>query len=162
MDEKHLPLISPNRSSGVISRITGNVGTLKTLSNNSKLLKEAKEFVLFTHHKKIQENVPLQKSYTELREAVLELFLSVKIRDDCEIDDYNQSMYRIEKQELENVSGFELIDMIKDAIEKLMNMQEAKREGEEDDDSCYNESDSAQVKQNCLDSAEINFHFQNA
>lgn len=33
--------------------------------------------------------MPLTKSYDELRTAVLELYLSVKIRDDDEIDDYN-------------------------------------------------------------------------
>ena len=47
------------------------------------------EFVLFTHHKKIKDNVPLSLEYADLREAALELFLSVKIRDDTEIDDYN-------------------------------------------------------------------------
>jgi hypothetical protein len=41
--------------------------------------------------------VPLELTYEQLREAALELFLSVKIRDDCEIDEYNLDMYKIEK-----------------------------------------------------------------
>lgn len=116
-----------NRSSSIISRITGNLGTLKTLSQNSKgdpCSGADSEFVLFTHHKKRKDGVPLDLSYTQLREAALELFLSVKIRDDCEIDEYNHDMYKIEKQELDAANGFDLIDMIKDSIEKLMNMND--------------------------------------
>ena len=40
------------------------------------------------------------KQYKDLREAVLELFLSVKIRSDDEIDEYNQKIFLKEKREL--------------------------------------------------------------
>ena len=49
--------------------------------------------------------------------AVLELFLSVKIRSDEEIDNYSKEKFLQEKRELENVDGYELVDNIKGAIE---------------------------------------------
>jgi hypothetical protein len=53
--------------------------------------------VLFTHHKKVRDNLPLQLNYKDLREAALELFLSVKIRSDDEIDEYNENYFNQEK-----------------------------------------------------------------
>jgi len=41
---------------------------------------------------------------------VLELFLSVKIRSDDEIDNYNEALFKQEKMELSNLDGFTLID----------------------------------------------------
>jgi hypothetical protein len=35
--------------------------------------------------------------YSVLREAILELFLSVKIRNDDEIDGYNEELFKLEK-----------------------------------------------------------------
>jgi hypothetical protein len=58
-----------------------------------------------------------------LREAVLELFLSVKIRSDDEIDAYNETLFKAEKLEMKGIDGFALVDMIKNAIEVLMNMK---------------------------------------
>ena len=55
---------------------------------------------------------------------MLELFLSVKIRSDDEIDDYNEVIFQAEKQELCEATGFELIDLIKEAVEKLMQIQD--------------------------------------
>jgi len=52
-----------------------------------------------------------------LKLAVLELFLSVKIRSDDEIDDYDKGKFEQEKKELAGVDGFTLIDNIKSAIE---------------------------------------------
>lgn len=49
--------------------------------------------------------------------AVLELFLSVKIRSDEEIDNYSKEKFLKEKRELEGVDGYELVDNIKGAIE---------------------------------------------
>ena len=97
---------------------SGKQATLNSLSGLSQ--KNPNEFALFSHHKLLQEGKELVLSYKALREACLELFLSVKIRDDTEIEDYNASMYRKEKLELEPINGFELIDMIKESIEKLM------------------------------------------
>ena len=62
-------------------------------------------------------------TYLDLREAILELYLSVKIRSDEEIDKYNSQMFRKEKLEMKQVDGYDLVDKIKGAIEVLMNMK---------------------------------------
>ena len=41
---------------------------------------------------------------------MLELFLSVKIRSDDEIDNYNEDQFREEKRQMANLDGFTLID----------------------------------------------------
>ena len=46
------------------------------------------EFNLFTHHR--QDVDGLQENYFTLKEALLELYLSVKIRSDEEIDNYTE------------------------------------------------------------------------
>ena len=106
----------------IVSRITFNIGTLKTLSNDQLI--NQPEFTLFTHLKKRSDGIPLIKSYKELREAILELFLSVKIRSDEEIEAYNNEMFQLEKMELCKNDGFEIVDMLKECIESLMKMRE--------------------------------------
>lgn len=59
-----------------------------------------------------------------MREAVLELFLSCKIRSDEEIDNYNKELMQLEKLELVEKTGYQLVDMIKDCIESLMTMHD--------------------------------------
>lgn len=80
-------------------------------------------FNLFTHHVKRKNKQPLELDYANLRQAVLELFLSVKIRSDEEIDAYNKQKFEQEKKELKEVDGYSLIDYIKQSIEMLMNMK---------------------------------------
>jgi hypothetical protein len=46
------------------------------------------DFNLFTHHK--AEAGELSENYFTLKEALLELYLSVKIRSDEEIDSYTE------------------------------------------------------------------------
>lgn len=115
------------RGNTIVSRITGNLGTLKTLSNASKPQRPA-DFSLFTHLQKHQKGIPLVKNYKDLREAVLELYLSVKIRNDDEIDAYNEDLFGLEKQEMSRVDGYQLVDMIKQCIEVLMNMKQDESE----------------------------------
>lgn len=55
---------------------------------------------------------------------MLELYLSVKIRSDEEIDAYCEEFFRLEKLDLQACSGFDLIDMVKESIEHLMTMHE--------------------------------------
>ena len=93
------------KGNAIISKITGNLGTLRTLSNAS-LPQQAADFSLFTHLQKKQQGIPLVKNYKDLREAVLELYLSVKIRNDEEIDAYNEDLFRLEKQEMARIDGF--------------------------------------------------------
>ena len=57
-----------------------------------------RNFNLFTHHKLLKEKKPLQFTYEALKEAVLELYLSVKIRSDDEIDNYNEEFFKDEKR----------------------------------------------------------------
>lgn len=81
---------------------------------------------LFTHQQQrdLEGTKSLVKDYEHLKLAVLELFLSVKIRSDDEIDDYDKGKFEQEKKELASVDGFTLIDNIKSAIEQLMNMKQ--------------------------------------
>ena len=65
-------------------------------------------FNLFTHQekrKKMGEGA-LVFDYANLREAILELFLSVKIRSDEEIDQYDNEKFEKEKLTLANVDGY--------------------------------------------------------
>ena len=50
--------------------------------------KENNDFNLFSHHK--ASAVEIQENYFTLKEALLELYLSVKIRSDEEIDNYTE------------------------------------------------------------------------
>lgn len=54
---------------------------------------------------------------------MLELYLSVKIRSDEEIDNYTEEQFKQEKELMKEVDGFTLIDYIKSSIEILMNMK---------------------------------------
>jgi hypothetical protein len=106
-----------------VSRITSKLGSLKTLSALEKGEESNRNFNLFTHHAKIKNGEQLDYNYIALREAVLELYLSVKIRSDDEIDNYNEGIFRDEKRQLVNMDGYTLIDQIKQSIEILMNMK---------------------------------------
>jgi hypothetical protein len=63
------------------------------------------------------------ENYTTLKEALLELYLSVKIRSDDEIDNYTEEQFKQEKKQMREVDGFTLVDYIKSSIEILMNMK---------------------------------------
>ena len=82
------------------------------------------DFTVFTHQKKLKKGEPLIRSYKDLREAVLELFLQVKIRDDAEIEVYNEEMYNKEKRDLDKKNGYEIVEMIKQCIEQLMQLND--------------------------------------
>ena len=108
---------------------TSKSNFLMSLMGSSGLQKldgsQTNGFNLFTHQKKRQTdgNESLIKDYTNLREAVLELYLSVKIRSDDEIDAYNENVFKQEKVEMKQVDGYQLIDLIKSSVEALMNMK---------------------------------------
>jgi hypothetical protein len=95
-------------------------------SQGAGIVSEGDEaFNLFTHQKKkkLEGSQALVHDYNNLREAILELYLSVKIRSDDEIDDYNKDIFDDEKKEMATVNGYTLIDLIKTSIEELMNMK---------------------------------------
>ena len=75
-------------------------------------------FPLFTHHKLSRE-----ESYLTLKKALLELYLSVKIRSDEEIEVFTEEQFEREKEQMREIDGFTLIDYIKSSIEILMNMK---------------------------------------
>jgi hypothetical protein len=64
-----------------------------------------------------------RENYETLKQALLELYLSVKIRSDEEIDNYTEDQFKQEKKAMGEVDGFTLIDYIKSSIEILMNMK---------------------------------------
>ena len=65
-------------------------------------------FNLFTHQQKRKQegSSALSMDYDSLRQAVLELYLSVKIRSDDEIDCYNKDLFDKEKREMDGVDGY--------------------------------------------------------
>jgi hypothetical protein len=85
--------------------------------------KSNRKFNFFTHHAKAKNGEPLELTYDASREAVLELFLSVKIRSDEEIDGYNEALFKHEKQELMELDVFSLVDQIKKTIEIRLKMK---------------------------------------
>lgn len=126
---KQLPggekFINNNDKTGnsIVSRITRSLGSLKTLSGADLGNDGNRNFNLFSHHQLIKEQKPLVFSYEALKEGLLELYLSVKIRSDEEIDGYNEELFKEEKRQLREIDGFTLIDYIKSSIEVLMNMK---------------------------------------
>ena len=50
--------------------------------------------------------------------------MSVKIRSDAEINNYNESIFKKEKRMMDEFCGFELIDLVKESIEKLMTLND--------------------------------------
>jgi hypothetical protein len=81
------------------------------------------QFNLFTHQRLQQEGKKIEMTYENLKVSLLELYLSVKIRSDDEIDGYNENMFSKEKKAMSHIDGFTLIDYIKSSIEILMNMK---------------------------------------
>lgn len=100
---------------------------LEDRSHTSKIADTEEEgaFNLFTHVKKrqLEGTKALQLDYKNLRMAILELYLSVKIRSDEEIDGYGKDLFEKEKKEMDDVDGYTLVDLIKGSIEMLMNMR---------------------------------------
>ena len=79
---------------------------------------------MFTHKAgKNDEGTTITENYQTLKEALLELYLSVKIRSDDEIDNYTEEQFKKEKEHMREVDGFTLIDYIKSSVEILMNMK---------------------------------------
>eukprot|EP00347_Sterkiella_histriomuscorum_P017361 403349677 len=101
--------------------------------NGSTDLNNNNDFNLFSHHKFSQSARVNQENYETLKEALLELYLSVKIRSDDEIDCYTEEQFKQEKDMMKEVDGFTLIDYIKSSIEILMNMKIEENEQQQKD-----------------------------
>ncbi len=113
----------------------GSQGIKNAMSGEVMDKSATEAFNLFTHQKvrQLEGTGALVKDYQHLRQAVLELFLSVKIRSDEEIDAYNKEQFEREKKELVDVDGYSLIDQIKTSIEILMNMKIDENNDDPDD-----------------------------
>jgi hypothetical protein len=59
----------------------------------------------------------------ELKEALADLFLKVKVRSSEEIDQYTSEQMRKEKDELNGITGMTLIEDIKCNVEILLNIK---------------------------------------
>ena len=95
-------------------------------------MKQPEAFNLFTHLK-----IPKDKrveNFANLKQAVTELFLSVKIRSDEEIDVYGAEQYEQEKLLMRDVDCFTIVDYIKGSVEILMNMKMGDGGKEEEDE----------------------------
>ena len=62
--------------------------------------KRDEEFNLFSHDLLLKEGKPLIFSYDALKMGILELYLSVKIRNDDDINNYDEQAFEMEKLEL--------------------------------------------------------------
>ena len=58
-----------------------------------------------------------------LEEALVDLYLSVKIRSNEEIDAYNEEILAEERERLRETNPFTILEYIKTSIEILMNMK---------------------------------------
>lgn len=59
----------------------------------------------------------------KLMEALIDLYLSVKIRSNEEIDNFGEDQLSKERSKLRNVEPYTILDYIKTSIEILMNMK---------------------------------------
>lgn len=68
----------------------------------------------------MSQGVPIEET---LEEALIDLYLSVKIRSNDEIDDYNEEMLTKEREKLRDTDAFTVLEYVKSSIEILMNMK---------------------------------------
>lgn len=107
-----------------ISQLTAMLGSLRSLSSHKFQTLADHDFTLFTHKRREALNEPVLKSYKDLREACVELFLQIKIRDDDQIEAYNEDLYQLEKLDLKHHTGFELVEMVKETVQLLMSFND--------------------------------------
>jgi hypothetical protein len=58
-----------------------------------------------------------------LKDAIIELYLAIKIRSTEELDNITEEILEEEKIRLESTSGFAVLDYIKTSIEIIMNLK---------------------------------------
>jgi hypothetical protein len=75
----------------------------------------------------------------ELREALIDLYINVKVRNDTSINDLNEEKLESEKDQIRHLDGLELIEYIKSAIEVLVSLKE-EAENSHDKSSKVNQS----------------------
>lgn len=64
-----------------------------------------------------------QESLEELKDALVDLYLKVKVRSSEEIEQYNSDQMRVEKSELKETTGLTLVEYIRSNVEILLNIK---------------------------------------
>ena len=59
----------------------------------------------------------------ELKEAIVELYLAIKIRSLDELNEITETKIDEEKNKLDKVSGFQVLEYIRTSIEIIMNLK---------------------------------------
>lgn len=72
----------------------------------------------------------MEENVEELKEALVDLYLKVKVRSSDDIENYNSDQNRKEKQELEGTKGLSLIENIRDNVEMLLNIKSEESEND--------------------------------
>lgn len=78
--------------------------------------------------------MPLQEPLPPLSEAIIELYLNVKVRSNEEISNYDESVFEKEKDKLRELSPHTVLDYIKSSVEILMNIKSEERKGKKKKD----------------------------
>lgn len=60
---------------------------------------------------------------SELRDAIIELYLAIKIRSTDELDKITDNVLEEEKQKLEKVNGLQVLEYVRTSIEIIMNLK---------------------------------------
>jgi hypothetical protein len=71
-----------------------------------------------------KDNKPLNLCCYELREALIDLYINVKVRNDTSINDLTDSKIEDEKEQIRHLDGMEIIEYIKSAIEILVSLKD--------------------------------------
>ena len=95
--------------------------------------------------KKEKDNKALNLCCYELREALIELYINVKVRNDTSINDLTNSRLEDEKEQIWHLDGLELIEYIKSAIEILVSLKDDEITSKRIDQSSINDL-SLQIK----------------
>ena len=76
-----------------------------------------------TSHRKVDSKA-LNLCCYEIREALIDLYINVKVRNDTSINDLTESRIEGEKDQIRHLDGLELVEYIKAAIEVLVSLKD--------------------------------------
>eukprot|EP00347_Sterkiella_histriomuscorum_P023839 403333209 len=96
--------------------------------------------------KKQQYTQPPKSENQKLIESLIDLYLSVKIRSNDEIDNYTEDMLSKERQKLRDTDAYTILDYIKTSIEILMNMKMEEYETSNGGDQSKSSKSKAKLK----------------
>ena len=76
-----------------------------------------------SQHSSLQ-SIGLSTEANCLKEAIIDLYLNVKIRSSDEITKYNEDILSNERDKLQDIDSFLVLDYIRTSVEILLNMKE--------------------------------------